>query len=117
MLPQVPPGDLGVGGIVPFDLGKASHRVAEVRQVEGACGVVVRKAADLLACRRPLDYRECGIRKLADVRSAPRRRRGVGLSYNQKGEEQGNKASAHLIAPEALAPRHVGCPIDGLAPL
>jgi len=113
----VPPGDLGVGGIAPFDLRKASQRVAEMRQIEGTRGVVVREAASLLARRRLLDYRERRIRELADIGSAPRRGCGRRRSYGQKGQHHGEKPHAHLISPHIHNPHHVGLAIDGLASL
>jgi hypothetical protein len=88
-----------------------------MRQVYGARGVVVREAADRFPFRRPLDYRERGIRELADVRSAPGRGRRVGDGDHQNGQHQQDKPQAHLTAPRARARHRVGRPIDDPAPL
>ena len=117
MVSEMARGDLGVGGIVPLDLGKAGNCVAEVRQIEGARDVVVRKAADRLALRRPLDYGECGIRELTDVRLAPRGRRRVGSGDDQERQHRKKELYAHLVTPGVHAPHDIGRTIDGLAPL
>lgn len=117
MPPQVPAGDLGVGGVAPLDLGKAGHRVAEMRQVNGARGVVVREAAVRRAVWQPLDYRESGIRELANVRSAPGRGRRVGDSDHQNGQHQRDKPHAHLMAPRVHVRHDISPTIDDPAPL
>ena len=113
----MPPGDLGVGGIAPLDLGKAGNRAAEVWQVKGTGGVVVGEVTDRLASGRRLDYGERGIRELADVRPAPRGRGCVGRGYDQNGQNQETEPLAHLISLHLRAPHGIGCRIDGLAPL
>jgi hypothetical protein len=118
----MPPGDLGVGGVAPFDLGKASHRVAQMRKIEGTRGVVMGEAASLLAPRRLLDYRERRIRELADIGSAPRRSRRAERGDRQDDQCHGNYPRAHLISPHArnvghVCRTHLCGTIDGLAPL
>ena len=76
MVLQVLSNDRGVGGVAPLDLGESSERVAEMREVESACYVVVGKPPKTLAFGRRLDHSERGIRELPDVGATPPRRIG-----------------------------------------
>jgi len=58
VLPEVPPGGFGVGGVAPLHLGKAGEGVAEMGQVERPAGGVMGEPADAVAVRPLLDRRE-----------------------------------------------------------
>ena len=113
----MPPGDLGVGGVAPLDLGKTGNRIAEVGKIERAGGVVVREVPDGLAFGRRLDDRECGVRELADVGPGPDGSRGVGRGYGHNGKKEGTQSHAHPASSPVVTPHRTGPTIDGPAPL
>ncbi len=117
MLFQVPPGNIGIGGVAPLYLGQAGNCVAKVRHVKRACGIVMGEAANELTVGKPLDYGKRGIRELADVRPAPGCRRRVSYGDHQKSQPRKNQPYAHTMTPRVRALRHVGRTIDGPAPL
>ena len=55
MFLEVPVGDLGVGGVAPFDLTEASACCLEMGEIHSPCLVVVREMADLPSLRSGLD--------------------------------------------------------------
>ena len=85
------PGRRRVHGITPVDLGEAGKRVAEVRHIERPCRVMVGKPAERSALRRGFDHRKGRIWQLPDVRSTPRRSRGVGRSQRQEEHRYANR--------------------------
>ncbi len=117
MLVQVPPGNFGIGGVAPLDLGQAGDCVAKVRHVKRACGIVMGEAADRLTVGKSLDYGKRRIRELADVRPAPGGRRRVSRGDHQKSQPRKNKPYVHTMTPRVRAPRHAGRTIDGPAAL
>jgi len=100
VLLKVPPGRVGVGGITPLDLGKSGERVAQMRQVEGSCGVVMGEATQALAFGCAFDHRKGEIRERSYIRSAPRRGHSETFCGGQHAQHHDEDLSEHRQPPQ-----------------